>query len=690
METRRRKAGCWSNGLLEQGHASTLHYPDALRFARSLALRLAGRLAIVAALLAVTMTGCGPSSDKAGKPSGTNAATVAPQAMARTNRAAGLRPGGITNLAPATPRVSAKATPTAAAAKPNGPQTVLRPPPQNAPRPGIKTNVPPTLARTGASTNAAPAAGTTSGIAQTVRRWQTNPAFYPAVGIGCLCLCLAGVLLARLLKAKAAKAGNVAHPATTLAAATPAVAAQPARKKAAATTIHSCNVLQVGAQARHLWQFDARGRGYVLGREQTSFAGEPFPARLVAKDWRSLWQRKLNIAWLPPENVFLRVAQFPASDFDETLSMVELQLEKLSPMPVTQIVWTIHLLPHAEGNLQTVIVMIVSRNTVEEFLGQLETQGYLADRLEMPLLDQLQATAISRSGAWIYPEAPGGRNSALVAWWYGGILQNLDLITLPPANAPESLKEQLLQMAWAGELEGWLTAPPSWHLVADAPTAAAWEPALRAGLEQPVEVIAPVPVAGLAALTAKRAAQAGSEANLLPAEFTTRYRQQFVDRLWMRGLGAVVVLYLLGVMVYFARLQVELYRTNAVEQQVATLGPTYTNAIQLRDRFKVLKERQDLKFAALECWKSVAELLPDGITLEGFSFSDGKKLTLSGSAPADQVKRLLDFDADIRKVPVNGQPLFDPIAGDHITYRSAATGTVSWSCVLELKRSEAL
>ena len=134
-------------------------------------------------------------------------------------------------------------------------------------------------------------------------------------------------------------------------------------------------------------------------------------------------------------------------------------------------------------------------------------------------------------------------------WWRGGtaaLLQNLDLITLPAANRPESLKEQLLQMAWAGELEGWLTAPPLWHLVADAPTAAEWEPALRAGLEQPVEVIAPVPVGGLAALTATRAAQAGLQANLLPAEFSTRYHQQFVDRLWMRGLGAVVALYLVG------------------------------------------------------------------------------------------------------------------------------------------------
>ena len=644
----------------------------------SLMSRWTGLGLVGVALLVMTITGCGPSSDKAGKPSGTNAAKAAAQVTAKTNQAPASRSGVVTNSAPTTPLTLARANAAArAGTKANAPQV--------APPPAARTNAQPAVARTGASTNAAPATGTQSGIAATVRRLQTSPSFYPAVGIGSLCLCLAGVFLVRLLKAKAAKADKAAQPL-----AVPLRSAQPARKKAGAASIHSCNVLQVGAQTRHLWQFDARGRGFVLNREQTSSAGEPLPARLVAKDWRSLWQRKLNIAWLPSENVFLRVAQFPASDFEETLSMVELQLEKLSPMPVTQIVWTIHLLPHTEGNLQTVIVMIVSRNTVEEFLGQLEGQGYLADRLEMPLLDQLQATAISRSGAWIYPEAPGGRNSALVAWWYGGVLQNLDLITLPPTNRPESLKEQLLQMAWAGELEGWLAAPPSWHLVADAPTVSEWEPALRAGLEQPIEIIAPVPVAGLAALTAKRAAQAESEANLLPAEFAIRYRQQLVDRLWMRGLGAVVVLYLLGVLVYFARLQVELFRTNAVEQQASGLGITYTNAIQLRDRSKVLKERQDLKFAALDCWKTVAALLPDGVTLEGFSFSDGKKLTLSGSASADQVKRLLDFDADIRKAPVNGQPLFDPVAGDHITYRSAAAGTVSWNCVLELKRSEAL
>ena len=622
------------------------------------------------------MTGCGPSSDKTGKQSGTNAAAV--RVLAKTNQAPLLRPSARTNLPPALARAAARTN--VPVARPG----VKAPSPAAVARVGAKTNAAPTMARTGARTNAVPAAGTKAGIAETIRNLEANRAFYPAIGVVFVCLCLAVVLVVRLLKAKAAKAGKVAQ-----AKAGSAVAAKPARRKAAKVAIHTCNVLQVGAQARQLWQFDARGRGFVLSREQATFAGELLPARLVTKDWRSLWQHKLNVAWLPPERVFLRVAQFPVSDFDETLAMVELQLEKLSPMPVTQIVWSIYILPQAEGNLQTVIVMIVSRNEVEEFLGQLEGQGYLADRLELPMLDQLQATTINRDGAWIYPEAPGGRNTALVAWWYGGVLRNIDLITLPPANRPESLKEQLLQMAWAGELEGWLTAPPVWHLVAEAPAAAEWEPALRTGLGQPVEVIAPVTTAELASLTAARAARAGSEGNLLPAEFSTRYQQQFVDRLWMRGLGAVVALYLVFVLVYFARLQVELYRTRAVEQEVADRGPQYTNALQFKAKFQVLKDRQDLKFAALDCWKTVAELLPDGVTLDGYNFSEGRKLTLSGSAPADQTRRLLDFDSDIRKVVVNGQPLFDPNAGDHVQYDVRGAVAI-WHCTLELKRSEAL
>ena len=455
------------------------------------------------------------------------------------------------------------------------------------------------------------------------------------------------------------------------------------------TRWHSCNVLQVGPEARQVWQFDARNGGFVLNREQTSMAGEPLPSRLIAKDWRTLWQQKLNVAWLPPEQVFLRVAQFPQSDFAETLSMVELQLEKLSPIPVAQIVWSINAVPQAGGNMQTVIITIVARSVVEEFLGQLEGQGYMADRLELPVLDQLQATPITEDGAWIYPDTSGGRNSALVAWWYGGVLQNLDLVGLHPPNPAVALKEQIMQMAWAGELEGWLTSPPRWHLVANEPTAQLWETALRQGLEQPVEVVAPLAPSELAALTARRAARSDSKATLLPAEFSTRYHQQFIDRLWMRGLLAVAAVYMAGVVIYVSALQVAAFKTRGVEAHVNQLSGTYTNAIQTKDLLKVLKDRQDLKYAALDCWKILAEQMPETVTLESWNFSDGKKLVLAGTAPADQTTELINFESAMRKASDSkGQPMFNRTKGDHLSYQIDRPGSVRWSFGLELNRAE--
>jgi len=470
---------------------------------------------------------------------------------------------------------------------------------------------------------------------------------------------------------------------------------------------HSCNVLYVGADTRRIWQFDARNGSFGLNREQTSRAGEPLPSKLVGKSWGSLWQRKLNVAWLPPEHVFFRVAHFPASSPDEIRSMVELQLERLSPIPVTQALWTMQILPPAKTQphrpldqpadtkdakkieMQTVVVTVVERSVVEEFLGRLEGEGYMADRLELPMLDHLQFTDAREDGAWIYPEGQGGRKTALVAWWYGGVLQNLDLLSLPAeADPAANMRDQLLQMAWAGELEGWLTAPPRWHLVAGPEQAAEWEPPLRQGLDQPIDIIAPSSEPELAASTARRATQADPKASLLPPEFATRYRQQFVDRLWIRSLGAMLAVYGAVLVVYFIAVWVLGFQTKRIEKDVARLAPAYTNSMQLTARLKVLKDRQELRFAALNVWGAVAEHMPANVTLDSMSFADGRKVILNGTAT--DASTVYDFGDKLRKAvePDNNQPVFKN-SGEIPGVTAIATG-VRWVYELEARRTDEL
>jgi hypothetical protein len=451
---------------------------------------------------------------------------------------------------------------------------------------------------------------------------------------------------------------------------------------------HSCNILHTAPDANRLWQFDAKSG--ALSREAGSAPGQPLPAKHVAKSWNTLWQPKLNVAWLPPENVFLRVIELPKSSYGETLSMVELQLEKLSPMPVAQVVWTLQILPQSPAeNLQTVIVVIVERGVVEEFLGKLEAQGYLADRLEVPMLDQLAATSATGDGAWIYPALLNGQNAALVAWWFGGALRNLSYVVLPASgDRAKSLQEQLAQLAWAGELEGWLTAQPAWHLVAAGALAGEWEAYLRTGLGDAVQVTAPLGLPELAAHTARRTmASDGSHAVLLPAEFSGRYREQFFDRLWLHGLFATGVFYAVCVVIYFAATTVLGYQTAKVEQQVAGLAGSYTNVLQLKARYQVLKERQDLKYAALDCWKLVADLLPEGITLRRFSFGDGQKLSLNGTVSSDEITRITDFYDALRKAKLEGKPVFMPEGGEQLVYHQTGN-EATWNFSLELQHTD--
>src|SRR5262245_48620189 len=108
---------------------------------------------------------------------------------------------------------------------------------------------------------------------------------------------------------------------------------------------YSCNVLQPGGQLRQLWQFNSAGSKFNLLRQETKLPSEPLPEKLIAKDWQTLFQPRLNVAWLPADRVFLRVLQIPKADLAETQSMVELQLEKVSPLPVAQIVWSFQVVP---------------------------------------------------------------------------------------------------------------------------------------------------------------------------------------------------------------------------------------------------------------------------------------------------------------------------------------------------------
>jgi hypothetical protein len=445
--------------------------------------------------------------------------------------------------------------------------------------------------------------------------------------------------------------------------------------------LHACNILERTTSGSRLWRAGAGARGTVA--EKTIPAGTPLPAKDVAKDWRELAQKTVNVAWLPVEQVFVRVLNVPATDPAELRSMVELQLERLSPMPPAQVVWSYESFGTNADGSQTVVVMIAARSAVEKFLGALEKDGYLADRLEVPFLRELKATAPDADGVWLYPLLNGAQTTCLAAWWYGGLLRDVSWINLPPGEAgAAALRAQLNQIAWAGELDGWLTAPPAWRVVGTQETVAAtahlWQ-----GADEDILQVEPSPGKTLAELAAAKTMAGDDAGNLLPPEFVARYRQRFVDRLWMRGIGAAIVLYLVGVGLYLAWEQVVGYQHRRVATEVRSLGPVYTNALRLKARGDILGEQLSLRFAALDSLRLAGENVPEGLKLTSFSFSKGTNVSLFGEAPTDGFDLLAAYNAKLARVGLGAdvQPFFSRVTAP----QSQVQGNVSrWSFTCEI------
>ena len=193
---------------------------------------------------------------------------------------------------------------------------------------------------------------------------------------------------------------------------------------------------------------------------------------------------------------------------------------------------------------------------------------------------------------------------------------------------------------------------------------------------------------GLAHFSAARAVQTDASANLLPPDFTARYRQQFIDRLWMRGLGALVGIYMVGVAIYMVSLQVYDYRQNRVQGDVAAIANTYTNVLQLKERVQVLQEQLNLKYAALDCWKLTAESLPAEFNLSWMVFTRGKTLQLHGTAPPGQGDKVSRLNETLRNATINGQPLFKDVSPP-VTLSRPGSPNVTWNFDCELNVSEA-
>ena len=436
----------------------------------------------------------------------------------------------------------------------------------------------------------------------------------------------------------------------------------------------SCNLLEPATEGSRLCQFSVSSKKVKLSGDLRVADLIELPAKAVGKDWRDLLSRKLNIATLPPEKVFLRVVELPECEPDELLPMVEFQIEDLSPLPMAQAVWSAEAVPGStgtEGN-QTVLVMIAERGVVEGRLDELEDVNYLADRVEVPLLRELVPGEPREDGAHIQLVQGADSVLALVSWWFDGRLRDVNSFNLPDTAASrDELVEKINSVALAGEVAGWMPDEPACHLAKRGDVAADWNTALAKcfGRIREVEPMSEVDLATAAVEFTARTTAPG----LMLEDYSARNRQRFQDGLWMQGIKGAVALMLIGLCVFFAYgswLQSDLDDLN---QQVKVQGLQYTNALSLKAKMQTLKKQEALKTAALNAWSEVAIGLPGELKFTQLMFSSdrtlegntSRKLRIVGTADDGKETFIDDYNLVLARMEVKGregQKLFSSVS----------------------------
>lgn len=436
----------------------------------------------------------------------------------------------------------------------------------------------------------------------------------------------------------------------------------------------SCNLLEPATEGSRLCQFSVSSKKVKLSGDLRVADLIELPAKAVGKDWSDLLSRKLNIATLPPEKVFLRVVELPECEPDELLPMVEFQIEDLSPLPMAQAVWSAEAVPGStgtEGN-QTVLVMIAERGVVEDRLDELEAANYLADRVEVPLLRELVPGEPREDGAHIQLVQGADSVLALVSWWFDGRLRDVNSFNLPDTAASrDELVEKINSVALAGEVAGWMPDEPACHLAKRGDVAADWNTALAKcfGRIREVEPMSEVDLATAAVEFTARTTAPG----LMLEDYSARNRQRFQDGLWMQGIKGAVALMLMGLCIFFAYgswLQGNLEDLN---QQVKVQGLQYTNALSLKAKMQTLKKQEALKTAALNAWSEVAIGLPGELKFTQLMFSSdrtlegntSRKLRIVGTADDGKETFIDDYNLVLARMEVKGregQKLFSSVS----------------------------
>lgn len=350
---------------------------------------------------------------------------------------------------------------------------------------------------------------------------------------------------------------------------------------------------------------------------------------------------------IPSDQLLMKVMTLPTSDIAEITSMVQLQMDKISPFPEDKMAITFERL--AQGTDSTTVLIGAIRAEIVDLNGAaFKSLGLDVDRLD--LNPMVWWKLLGRSGD-LYAQ---GRRMAIVPDGRGCLAiaaQSGEALAFRALASADGLSHEEYANELADDLAGFLLSLELEH--GDMPLAGIeiWgDPSLKdpvlpdrlaKALRCPVvnrnvELLPDITVGlGERALAdfnpePRRGEAVSIVADLVPAPWRQVRAVRRMRRQLLVASAALALLWLLAMGLVFGMLHWQRGVTRNFEESVATLEKDAAEVKELRTRINGLELNLDRSRSALECLREVSLAMPQGISLVSLQYRKGGSIVVRG------------------------------------------------------------
>jgi hypothetical protein len=370
-----------------------------------------------------------------------------------------------------------------------------------------------------------------------------------------------------------------------------------------------------------------------------------FPAGVLAEIRRNF--RGVVTVSLPSSQLLMRILELPSTSADELKSMVELQMDQISPFPVDQLTVSYEVLSQTEDHSR-VLAVAAQRKTVDALGDLFKAQNVYIRSLDAEVL------------AWwslliAYGQVPCQGRVVLILEEHtefsmivvdDGVPVGFRSLELFHNFTDEAVMREIIE-----EMSYTLLSLEAEYGHRDGCALEIWSESefpeqlitlLKEHCGGPVNLhklssIPPVSE-GLALRTMERRLH---HAELVPREWIELQRRKRLIKIGTVASIALLSIWIAVITITGAVFTIQQASFNRVRKEAAKYEGPARAAQAAREEMISLEKYADRSHSALECLREVTTALPDGVEIASFTYKKGEAVSLRGSS--DRAEAVYDF-----------------------------------------------